>query len=61
MTWCKSEHIILELDGDDGLAGTQVLKLYNNFYHTTGGYVVYGNYLGCTFGEQIGASDYIDP
>ncbi len=36
--------IILELDGDDYLNGSQVLSLFNNYYQITGAWVVYGNY-----------------
>jgi hypothetical protein len=33
------------LDGDDGLVGTQTLKLFNHFYQTTDSWFVYANFI----------------
>ena len=48
---CHSEQILLILDGDDQLLGTQVLKILNAVYQKGKYYMVYSNHLKKT---QIG-------
>lgn len=43
------------IDGDDGLIGTQTLKLLNHFYQTKDAWFVYGNYIH-TDNQAIGVS-----
>ena len=42
---CKEEDIYMIIDGDDGIVGTQTLKLYNHIYQTTDSWVAYGNLM----------------
>lgn len=44
------------IDGDDGLVGTQTLKLFNHFYQTENVWFAYGNYMKTISNEDIGVS-----
>jgi glycosyltransferase involved in cell wall biosynthesis len=56
---CQPDSITLILDGDDGLVGTQTLKLFNHFYQTKDKWLVYGNYIFTIGLPLIGCSNYI--
>ena len=48
------------VDGDDGLVGTQVFKLFNHIYQQNDVWFVYGNYIKSFLGIA-GSSRKIDP
>tara|TARA_R110000824_G_scaffold12307_10_gene54078 strand:- start:3690 stop:4415 length:726 start_codon:yes stop_codon:yes gene_type:complete len=55
----QKEDIILTLDGDDWLAGTQVLSTVNNRYNVTDCWMTWGSYLEFPQGVRgIESSDY---
>ena len=53
---CQEEEIMILIDGDDGLVGTQVFKLFNHFYQTTDSWFIYSNYITSVLGEFVGVN-----
>lgn len=57
ITHCRDDSIVLILDGDDGLVGTQTFKVLNHFYQTKDKWFVYANYVSTIGLQLVGGSN----